>query len=52
MLGGLNVFKGVYLDENGAVSWDKDQFVDSRKVDWNNKIDICPDTSYMDSVVV
>ncbi len=52
MLGDLNVFKRVYLDENGAVPWDKDPDNDSRKVDWNNKIDICPDTSYMDSVVV
>lgn len=51
MLGDLNLFKRVYLDENRAVSWDKDPAVDSRKV-WNNKIDICPDTSYMDSVPV
>ncbi len=45
----INVFRRVYLDENKAPSWDKDPSVDSRKV-WNNKIDICPDTCYMDSI--
>ncbi len=45
------VFSRVYLDENGAVSWDKDPSVDSRKV-WSNKIDLCPDTCYMDSVAL
>lgn len=47
----INVFRRVYLDENKAVSWDKDPSVDSRKV-WDNKIDLCPDTCYMDSVPV
>lgn len=45
------VFRRVYLDENGAVSWDKDPSVDSSKV-WSNKIDLCPDTCYMDSVAL
>ena len=44
-----SVFLRVYLDEYGAVSWDIDPSVDSRKV-WNNKIDLCPDSSYIDSV--
>ena len=46
---GESVFQRVYLDEYGAVSWDIDPSVDSRKV-WNNKIDLCPDSSYIDSV--
>ena len=46
---GESVFQRVYLDEYGAVSWDIDPSVDSRKV-WNNKIDLCPDFSYIDSV--
>ena len=44
-----DVFRRVYLDEYGAVSWDIDPSVDSRKV-WNNKIDLCPDSCYIDSV--
>ena len=43
------VFQRVYLDEYGAVSWDIDPTADSRKV-WNNKIDLCPDSCYIDSV--
>ena len=43
-----SVFRRVYLDEYGAVSWNIDPSVDSRKV-WNNKIDLCPDSSYIDS---
>ena len=43
-----SVFRRVYLDEYGAVSWDIDPSVDSRKV-WNNKIDLCPDSCYIDS---
>ena len=44
-----SVFRRVYLDEYGAVSWDIDPTVDSRKA-WNNKIDFCPDSCYIDSV--
>ena len=39
----------VYLDEEQAVSWDIDPDVDSEIV-WNNKVDICPDGCYVDSV--
>ena len=35
--------------EFGAVCWDIDPNVDS-KVVWNNRIDLCPDTSYINSV--
>ena len=38
-----------YLDDTCAVSWDIDPNVDSN-VFWNNKVDICPDGCYVDSV--
>ena len=42
-------FRRVYLDENHCVSWDIDPSIDSSKV-WNNKVDLCPDSCYVDSV--
>ena len=42
-------FRRVYLDENHCVSWDIDPNVDSTKV-WSNKVDLCPDSRYVDSV--
>ena len=44
-------FDRVYLDENKCVSWDIDPNVDSTKV-WSNKVDLSPDTCYLDSVPV
>lgn len=44
-------FGRVYLDKTKCVSWDIDPNVDSEKV-WSNKVDLCPDTCYMDSVPV
>lgn len=44
-------FRRVYLDEQHCVSWDIDPAVDSEKV-WNNKVDLCPDSCYLDSVPV
>ncbi len=41
-------FSKVYLDENACVAWDKDSSIDSNAV-WNNKIDLCSDTCYLDS---
>lgn len=46
-----NHFSRVYLDEDHAVSWDIDPKVDS-KVVWSNKVDLCPDSCYVDSVPV
>ncbi len=43
------VFRRVYLDAQSCVCWDKDPDVDSEKV-WSNKIDLSPDTCYLDSV--
>lgn len=44
-------FKRVYLDDTHCVSWDIDPSVDSRTV-WSNKVDLCPDSCYIDSVPV
>ena len=46
-----NNFRRVYLDEAHSVCWDIDPNVDSRTV-WNNKVDLCPDSCYVDSVPV
>lgn len=42
-------FRRVYLDEAHSVCWDIDPNVDSNEV-WNNKVDLCPDSCYVDSV--
>ena len=47
----LENFRRVYLDENHCVAWDIDPSVDSN-VEWNNKVDICPDSCYVDSVPI
>lgn len=44
-------FKRVYLNEDHTVCWDIDPNVDSNVV-WNNQIDICPDTCYVESVPI
>ena len=46
-----NNFKRVYVDSCHAVCWDKDPTVDSELV-WDNKVDICPDTCYVDSAKI
>lgn len=46
-----NIFKRVYIDDTHSISWDKNPNVDSEKV-WSNKIDICPDSSYIDSIPI
>lgn len=42
------LFERVYLDDTHAVAWDIDPNVDSETV-WSNKLDISPDTCYVDS---
>lgn len=42
-------FKRVYLDDTNSVCWDIDPAIDSNIV-WNNKVDISPDSCYLDSV--
>lgn len=47
----LKNFRRVYLDDNHCVSWDIDPTVDSNIV-WNNKVDLCPDSCYVDSIPI
>lgn len=44
-------FQRVYLDSSNCVSWDINPNVDSNKV-WSNKLDLCPDSCYLDSVLI
>lgn len=44
-----DTFERVYLDDTHAVAWDIDPNVDSEMV-WSNKLDICPDTCYVDGL--
>lgn len=44
-------FKRVYLDDEHSVAWDIDPSVNSKEV-WSNRVDICPDSCYIDSVPV
>lgn len=39
-------FCRVYVDDAGAVCWDRDPAVDSETV-WENKVDLCPDGCYV-----
>ena len=41
-------FCRVYVDSTSAVAWDIDPKIDSNLV-WNNKVDISPDTCYLES---
>ena len=41
-------FKEVFIDEFGNIAWERDKNVDSNKV-WNNKIEVCKDSVYMNS---
>ncbi len=44
-------FRRVYVDAQHVISWDIDPNVDSETV-WNNKVDLCPDSCYIDSVPI
>ncbi len=46
-----NKFHSVFIDEFGNVAWDIDDSVDSNKC-WENRIDMCKDALYMDSIPV
>ena len=47
----LENFRRVYLDDTNCIAWDINPDIDSNVV-WENKVDLCPDTCYMDSVPV
>ena len=42
-------FQKAFLDEFGNVAWDIDETADS-SVHWNNRIDLCKDALYLDSI--
>ena len=42
-------FRRVYVDDCNCISWDIDPNIDSSKV-WSNKVDLCPDGCYIDSI--
>ena len=42
-------FNRVYVDDTYCIAWDIDPTVDSNIV-WNNKVDLCPDSCYVDSI--
>jgi len=44
-------FRRVYVDDTHCIAWDIDPNVDSEEV-WNNKVDLCPDCCYVDSVPI
>lgn len=44
-------FRRVYLDDEQCVAWDIDPAIDSRKI-WSNKVDLCSDGCYLDSVPI
>lgn len=43
-------FDMVFLDEVGNIAWDGDINIDSSVV-WNNRIDLCSDSVYIDSTL-
>lgn len=45
----INNFNRVYVDDEHCIAWDIDPNVDSNVV-WNNKVDLSPDTCYVDSI--
>lgn len=42
-------FRRVYVDDEHCIAWDIDPDIDSSVV-WSNKVDLCPDSCYIDSV--
>lgn len=42
-------FEKVFINEAGNIAWNLDDRVDS-SANWENQIDICKDSAYMDSV--
>ena len=46
-----NKFQTAFIDEFGNVAWDIDDSIDSKE-HWENRIDICKDALYMNSVLV
>ena len=44
-------FNEVFIDEHGNIAWDIDKNIDS-SIHWNNRIDLCKDSVYMESIPI
>lgn len=44
-----NKFKKVFIDNFGNIAWDINETIDS-SVHWSNRIDLCKDSVYLDSI--
>ena len=51
ILSDKKIFSQVYVDEYNCIAWNIDPNIDSNKV-YNNKIDLCSDVCYMDSIPI
>lgn len=51
ILSNLSNFHRVYIDNEHCIAWDIDPNIDSNVV-WNNKINLSPDSCYVDSIPV
>lgn len=47
----IKSFRRVYVDSQHVISWDIDPSVDSETA-WSNKVDLCPDSCYVDSIAL
>ncbi len=45
----LKNFYRVYIDDEHCIAWDINPEIDSNEV-WSNKVDLCPDSCYVDSI--
>lgn len=50
-LANIDNFRRVYVDEQHCIAWDINPNIDSNIV-WNNKVDLCPDSCYIDSIPI
>lgn len=41
-------FNEVFIDDVGNIAWDKNKNIDSYRI-WNNRIDLCSDSVYIES---
>lgn len=44
-------FRRVYVDSENCIAWDIDPEIDS-ETNWNNKVDLCPDSCYINSIPI
>jgi hypothetical protein len=47
----IESFRRVYVDDQRSIAWDIDPSIDSNEI-WSNKVDLCPDACYIDSLPI